>query len=523
MGQRPSGGISADQINVLITKLGAAGDVVRATPLLKCLKGQLSWMTATKNSLLLETAAPVPQSHYGQMTQIKEQRSEVREQTSVVSGQRSEISGCIQQIPRREVADPSSALGCSALPRRRSPGRPKAGQPSTECNVALLTGGDDRPYALGMASALIGQGISIDFVGSDKLDAPELHREPFITFLNLRGDQREDAPLHRKFVRILAYYARLAKYVVRSQPRIFHILWNNKFEHFDRTVLMLYYRLFGKRVILTAHNVNTRKRDGRDSWFNRLSLRIQYRLCHHILVHTAAMKDQLAADFGIASPRVSVIPFGINNTSPTTTLGRREARERIGVGLGEKALLFFGQIAPYKGLEYLTAAMSELAKEDRDVRLVIAGRIKPGYARYWNAIQSEIAHAGLEKRIVQHVRFIPEAEVEIYFKAADVVVIPYVEIFQSGVPFLSYSFGLPVIATDVGSLRNDIIEAKTGFLCQPADAADLARAIRSYFASDLYENLETRRSGIREFVNGRNSWTMVGEILDRVYRRVLAK
>jgi ADP-heptose:LPS heptosyltransferase len=59
MGQRPSGGISADQMNVLITKLGAAGDVVRATPLLKCLKGQLSWLTATKNSLLLEPAAPV--------------------------------------------------------------------------------------------------------------------------------------------------------------------------------------------------------------------------------------------------------------------------------------------------------------------------------------------------------------------------------------------------------------------------------------------------------------------------------
>jgi glycosyltransferase involved in cell wall biosynthesis len=355
------------------------------------------------------------------------------------------------------------------------------------------------------------------------VDGPELHNTPLITFLNLRGDQREDAPLHRKFVRILAYYARLAKYVVRSQPRIFHILWNNKFEHFDRTVLMLYYKFLRKKIVLTAHNVNTRKRDGRDSWFNRLSLGIQYRLCHHILVHTAAMKDELAADFGIASPRVSVIPFGINNTSPTTSLGRREARERLGVGRGEKTLLFFGQIAPYKGLEYLTAAMSKLAKEDKDLRLIIAGRIKPGYARYWNAIQSEIAQAGLEKCIIQHVRFIPEAEVEVYFKAADVLVIPYVEIFQSGVPFLSYSFGLPVIATDVGSLRNDIIEAKTGFLCRSKDPAYLARTIRTYFASDLYENLEARRSGIREFANERNSWAKVAEILDGVYRRVLAK
>jgi glycosyltransferase involved in cell wall biosynthesis len=103
------------------------------------------------------------------------------------------------------------------------------------------------------------------------------------------------------------------------------------------------------------------------------------------------------------------------------------------------------------------------------------------------------------------------------------VVIPYVEIFQSGVPFLSYSFGLPVIATDVGSLRNDVLEGKTGFLCRAKDPADLARAIRTYFASDLYRDLEMRRSEIREFANKRNSWTKVGEILTGVYRQELAE
>jgi D-inositol-3-phosphate glycosyltransferase len=399
----------------------------------------------------------------------------------------------------------------------KKPGR----GPVHPIRVCLLTGGDDRPYALGMVSALIGQGISVDFIGSDKLDAPELHRSLLVTFLNLRGDQREDVPWQRKFVRILAYYARLTKYVARSRARLFHILWNNRFEYFDRTALMLYYRLLGKRVILTAHNVNMRKRDGRDSWFNRLSLGIQYRLCQHILVHTTAMKDELVADFGIASSRVSVIPFGINNTSPTTVLGRREARERIGLGLGEKTLLFFGQIAPYKGLEYLIAAMSELAKEDKDLRLIIAGRIKPGYSHYWNAIQSEILHARLDRCIIQHVRFIPEKEVEVYFKAADVVVIPYVEIFQSGVPFLSYSFGLPVIATDVGSLRQDIVEGRTGFVCRREDSSDLARTIVKYFASELFRDLENRRLDIRQYANERYSWAKVAAIATSVYSRLL--
>lgn len=387
--------------------------------------------------------------------------------------------------------------------------------------VCLLTGGDDRPYALGMASTLASRAISVDFIGSDKLDAPELHRMPLIAFLNLRGDQSEDAPFRRKFVRILTYYVRILKYVLRSRPKIFHILWNNKFEHFDRTLLMLYYRLFGKRIVFTAHNVNTRKRDGRDSWFNRFSLRIQYWLCHRILVHTVAMKDELLSDFGIPSPRVTVIPFGINNTCPSTALGYREARERIGLGPSEKVLLFFGQIAPYKGLEYLVSAFSELAIQDAGYRLLIAGKVKKGYSAYWNEIQNRIGANEIRRRVLTRIEHIPDKEVECYFKAADVVVIPYVEIFQSGVPFLSYSFGLPVIATDVGSLRDDIIEGETGFLCQPKDSADLARTITTYFGSNLYQDLEARRTRIQAFANERYSWTRVGEILDSVYRQML--
>ena len=64
----------------------------------------------------------------------------------------------------------------------------------------------------------------------------------------------------------------------RPRPKLFHILWNNKFQFFDRTLLMLYYRLLGKKIAFTAHNVNAGKRDSNDSWLNRLSLKIQYRL-----------------------------------------------------------------------------------------------------------------------------------------------------------------------------------------------------------------------------------------------------
>ena len=74
---------------------------------------------------------------------------------------------------------------------------------------------------------------------------------------------------------------------------------------------MVYYRLLGKKLVVTAHNVNAGKRDANDSWLNRLSLKIQYNLADHIFVHTKGMKNELVADFRIPSDKVSAIPFGI--------------------------------------------------------------------------------------------------------------------------------------------------------------------------------------------------------------------
>ena len=405
-----------------------------------------------------------------------------------------------------------------------SAGRPLvSGSCPSFATVALLTGGSDKPYALGIAAALTSAGIPVDFIGSNELDVPELRQNPRVHFLNLRGDQRTGVKLVQKIRRIIAYYLRLLHYAATSKPRIFHILWNNKFELFDRTLLVLYYKGLGKKVVFTAHNVNAGKRDGVDSFLNRLTLKIQYRLADHIFVHTRAMADELAADFKVPHRKISVIPFGINNTIPNTALTPLEAKRRLGLSNGAKAALFFGQIAPYKGLKYLVDALPELAGRHPDFSLIIAGRpkIMPGVARggqdYWEEIQQTIARTGLGKRIVQRIGFIPDEETELFFKAADVLVLPYTDIFQSGVLFLAYNFGLPVIAADIGAFRDEIIEGKTGYVFKPKDSSAMAKALETYFSSDLFKNLETRRREIQVYANERYSWAKVAAMTARIY------
>lgn len=392
-----------------------------------------------------------------------------------------------------------------------------------EISVALLTAGIDKHYAYGLAAALGSRDAVMDVIGSDDLEGPELRGIPGATFLNLRGDQRPDAKIMVKFLRISRYYAKLVRYAASSEAKIFHVLWNNKFKTFDRTLLMLYYKFLGKKVVLTAHNINTEKRDAKDTRLNRLTLRIQYHLADHIFVHTEQMKSELTGDFGLPQNRVTVIPFGINNAVPQTELSSKEAKQRLDIRDTEKTILFFGRITPYKGLDLLVTALQKNFVARQDYRLIVAGRPMPGCEEYWRAVQETIQTDVSCGRILIRAEFIPDDAVEVYFKAADILVLPYRHIYQSGVLFLGYSFGLPVLAADVGSLKEDIVEGETGFVFKPDDPTDLAEAIDRYFSSDLFANLRTRREKIQSSAMSRHSWDTVGQLTMQVYSELLSQ
>jgi len=392
---------------------------------------------------------------------------------------------------------------------------PKVGR---DVEVSLLTGGFDKPYALGLASALIAKGVSFDFIGSDEVSSPELQNHPQVTFLNLRGNQQRDASFLTKVLRVSGYYTRLLRYIATADPRVIHILWNNRVEFFDRTVLLIYYRLLGKRIVFTAHNVNVAERDCNDSLLNRLTLRIQYRLVHHIFVHTEKAKQQLTNAFGVPGGKISVIPLGVNNSVPNTSLTPAEAKTRLGVTTRQKVVLFFGRIAPYKGLEYLIEAMRLVRQTEPNYMLFIVGRPKKDCASYLADVRNHISRSNLHSNVIERIEFVPDEETEIYFKAADVLVLPYTHIFQSGLLALGYNFGLPVIAADVGSLKEEIVLRQTGFVFRPRDPSDLAEKLSSYFDSDLYHQLNNRRREIQEYANERYSWSKVADITCNVYK-----
>src|SRR5438045_8958570 len=140
---------------------------------------------------------------------------------------------------------------------------------------------------------------------------------------------------------------------------------------------------------------------------------------------------------------------------------------------------------------------------------------------YWRRVEEVITRSGVRDRIRKTIEYVPDEDTELYFKAADVLILTYAHVFQSGVLFLGYSFGLPAIAADVGSLKEEIIEGETGFVFKPRDSSDLARKVHSYFNSELFRNLETRRLEIKAYANERYSWDKVVAVTTSVYSRLL--
>lgn len=388
--------------------------------------------------------------------------------------------------------------------------------------LALLSGGLDPSYVFGLTTTLSRRGIYVNVVGNDRVDDIEFHKSDYVTFVDC-GGLRPNAGFMAKLWQLTAFYARLIAYITFRSPTIVHILWNNKLEYFDRTLLALYLKCIGKKVVLTAHNVNRAKRDSCDSLLNRLTLRTQYRLLDRIFLHTEKMKGELTREFGVSPAKAVVIPFPMNIHVADTELTVSQAKQKMGVQSGERTILFFGRIAPYKGLECLVDAFQCLAHRDTNCRLIIAGEPMKGSEKYMQDVLRTIAEGEGADRIRCDLQYIPDNQAEVYFKAADVVVLPYKNIFESGVIFLAYRFGLPVIASDVGSFREELSDSRAGSVFEAGNSAALAATLDAFFGSELYQDAAKHRQRIRAYSNTHHSWETVGQITDLVYRGLLAK
>ena len=148
----------------------------------------------------------------------------------------------------------------------------------------------------------------------------------------------------------------------------------------------------------------------------------------------------------------------------------------------KEVILFFGLIRPYKGLMKLLEAFPLIKQERKDVTLLIVGECYGDIKEYENKIKT----LGIENNVKLINKFVANEDIEPYFVVSDVVVLPYESASQSGIVMTSYAFGRPVIATDVGGIKEQILQDKTGVVIENNSKENILRGVNT-----VLDNMET--------------------------------
>lgn len=314
--------------------------------------------------------------------------------------------------------------------------------------------------------------------------------------------------------------------LVDGLPDVMHLHWLNPFGVRDAegpiglpavggriaTSLSLFHavKAAGTRIVWTAHNLGSHDSDLES--VDRLLHRRVAELTDGIIAHSPYAKTKVARELEVSDPgKIEVIPHGNYLQTYPNEVGREEARERLELPDDVPVFVFVGLVRPYKNVpRLLETFQTELA--DTDARLVIAGSAMD------EAHENEVRAAGEgDERIALRLEYIPDDELQLFLNASDAVVMPYRDILTSGSAVMAMSFGRPVVAPKIGTLR-DVVGDEGGFLYDPDKPSGLADALREAVGADRDE---LDRIGERNFERARDwSWASVARQTYELYREV---
>jgi len=257
-------------------------------------------------------------------------------------------------------------------------------------------------------------------------------------------------------------------------------------------------------ITFVCHNVFPHERFPMDRFLTKITLRAG----SSFIVQSKQDEEDLLSIKEEAKYIRTVHPT--YNAFKIQNMTKEKGRELLSLEKKEKVLLFFGFVREYKGLKHLLRALPKVSEKYSDIKLLVVGDFGDDKDQYLSLIES----LNINNKLEIFDGYIPDKEVEKFFVASDLVVLPYESATQSGIVQISYGFEKPVIATDVGGLPEVVINNKTGYIVPPKNPELLAERIIQFFEEN---NAEKFSEEIRREAD-KYSWSRMVDIIESLHQ-----
>ena len=269
------------------------------------------------------------------------------------------------------------------------------------------------------------------------------------------------------------------------RPSFIHLDWLHSYylsNHPGLTVLRvlsLYLeiwliRLCGIRIVWTVHNLYPHDRPV-TSWQTRLRKTFA-RACYRIRIFSNVTRSEVINHFGVSDSILTVIPEGSYSGFYPNTINRKEARRMFDISEKDFVFLYLGSMRRYKGIVELIEAFGRLPLTLRPrPRLLLAGG--GNEPDLMNEIRNRAQRV---EGVLLHDQFVPEERIQLYYAAADVVVLPFKRITNSGSVILAMTFGKAVLTRNAGAVSTRLCQQKEWLYDRDDELfAQLERAVKT--------------------------------------------
>lgn len=225
-----------------------------------------------------------------------------------------------------------------------------------------------------------------------------------------------------------------------------------------------------------------------------------------------------------ANPKkMEIIPCGFN-PDEFNPVGKKKARQKLGIDPEQKVILSIGRIVPRKGVDNIIHSLKYLIKKFEDIRLLVVGGDLDVHNGPSSAEMDRLKQLAARLKVTGHITFTgPKQPLELkyYYSAADVFIsTPWYEPFGI-TPLESMACGTPVIGSDVGGIKYTVKDGETGFLVPPKDPLRLSNKIKKLLSNDLLLS-KMQKASIKR-VHSFFTWERVAAELRLAYFDIMKK